>query len=85
MSRRAENKKPLRCTGTGPPSLQDVKIYFSQKGMPECEAVNFFRFYEKKKWKNKNGPILTCWKNIAYRWIGAVIQGQPLLFDRRIH
>jgi len=32
---------------TMPPSIQDVKIYFSQKGMPDREAEHFFLFYEK--------------------------------------
>lgn len=68
-----------------PPSIRDVKIYFSQKGMPDYEAENFYQFYEKNHWKSKNGFVFKDWKNIAYRWIAAVVQNQPLLFDRRIH
>jgi len=73
------------CNENRPPSIRDVKIYFSQKGMPETEAVNFFQFYEKKQWKSKNEIFIKKWKDFAHRWIGSVIQDQPLLFDRRIH
>ena len=48
-------KKQTLFTHTMPPRIQDVKIYFSQKGMPDVEAEHFFLFYEKKQWKSKNG------------------------------
>jgi len=68
-----------------PPTIKEVKIYFSQKGMPESEAINFYRFNEKRKWKTKNEIFLKKWKDFAYRWIAAIMQDQKLLFDRRIH
>jgi hypothetical protein len=58
-------KKPSFFTSTMPPTIQDVKSYFGQKGMPDLEADHFFLFYEKKEWKSKNGNFLKSWKNIA--------------------
>lgn len=68
-----------------PPRIEDVKIYFSQKGMQDLEAEAFFIFYEKKGWKSKKGNYFRTWKNIAYQWIGTIVSNQPLLFDKRIH
>lgn len=68
-----------------PPTLRDVKIYFNQKGMPDCEAMNFYNFYEKRKWITHNGIHMAKWKEFAYRWIGTVVQNQPMLFNRHIH
>ena len=68
-----------------PPTKLDVIIYFNQKGMPECEAEAFYQFYEERHWTTKNGLFLNKWKDFAYRWIAAVVQDQPLFFDRRIH
>lgn len=68
-----------------PPSIQDVKIYFNQKGMPDFEACNFYQFYEKRKWKTKNGIFMSKWKDFAHRWIAAIVHDQPLLFDKPIN
>lgn len=68
-----------------PPTIEDVRIYFSQKGMPDSEAECFFLFYEKKKWRSSKGNLLTNWKPIAYRWIGSVIQDSPWLFNKAVH
>jgi len=72
-------------TSTMPPRIQEVKIYFSQKGMPEMEAEHFFLFYEKKQWKSKNGHFLKSWKKIAWTWIRGVLSGSPWLFSKSIH
>ena len=68
-----------------PPTIQDVQIYFSQKGMPDKEADHFFLFYEKKLWKSKKGQPLKSWKNIARSWIMSVLSVKPWLFDKSIH
>jgi len=70
---------------TMPPTIQDIKIYFSQKGMPDQEADHFFLFYEKKLWKSKKGQPLKSWKNIARSWIMSVLSVKPWLFDKSIH
>jgi hypothetical protein len=67
-----------------PPAIQDVKIYFSQKGMPEAEAVAFFQFQEKRKWAASEGNSLSEWKTSARRWIDGVIQNRPWLFQRSL-
>ena len=33
-----------------PPNIQDVKVYFAQKGIPEPEAEIFFLLQEKRQW-----------------------------------
>ena len=68
-----------------PPAIEEVKIYFLQRGIPEKEAEDFFLFYEKKKWTSKKGNFFKNWKNIAYKWIGTVLRNEPVLFDRLIH
>jgi hypothetical protein len=67
-----------------PPTIRDVKIYFSQKGMPETEAEAFFLFQEKRQWATNNGNSLSEWKSSARRWIDAVIQNSPWVFQRSL-
>lgn len=68
-----------------PPTIQEVKIYFNQKGISEKEAEEFFFFYEKKRWTSKNGNLFRSWKNIAYKWIAVILNQNPSLFNRQIH
>jgi len=68
-----------------PPRIEEVKVYFIQRGIPEKEAEDFFLFYEKKQWTSKNGNFFKSWKNIAYKWIGTVLRNKPVLFNRLIH
>jgi hypothetical protein len=77
--------KALPFTKSVPPRIQDVKIYFSQKGIPEAEAEAFFLVYEKRMWKSKKGNSLTNWKSLAYRWIASVLNDMPWLFNKGIH
>ena len=72
-------------TNDFPPRIEEVKIYFAQKGISEQEAEDFFLFYEKKHWTSKNGNFFKSWKNIAYKWIATVLQKEPFLFDRLVH
>jgi hypothetical protein len=72
-------------TEARPPTMRDVKIYFNQRGMPECEAQSFFKFYEKQKWSTQNAIRITKWKKFAHRWIGAVVQNQLALINRHVH
>ncbi|MFD2889009.1 hypothetical protein [Chitinophaga cymbidii] len=68
-----------------PPSIDEVRIYFSQKGLSAAEAECFFFFYEKKGWKNKNGASFKKWKHIAYHWIADVFKYEPWRFNKDIH
>ena len=68
-----------------PPTLEQVKIYFSQKGMNDKEAEHFFQMYQMKQWRNKKGNMITRWKNAAHSWIFSAIKAQPWLFNKKIH
>ncbi|WP_127127866.1 hypothetical protein [Pseudoflavitalea rhizosphaerae] len=68
-----------------PPRVEEVRIYFSQKGIEEAEANTFFLFYEKKQWKSKTGNFLKNWKSAAYQWVVSVWKEKPWLFDKTIH
>ena len=72
-------------TRSMPPSIEEVKIYFNQKGMPSMEAEHFFLFYEKKQWRSKGGNFLKSWKNIAWNWIKGVFSCEPWLFNKSVH
>jgi hypothetical protein len=67
-----------------PPRIEDVKIYFNQKGIPDQEAEAFFHFYERKLWKSKAGNYFKGWKAIAFRWIASILKTQPWLFTKNI-
>jgi hypothetical protein len=64
------------------PRLEEVKIYFLQKGIPEREAEDFFHVYENRHWTSKKGNFYRNWKTIAYRWVASVWKSNPLLFDK---
>jgi hypothetical protein len=68
-----------------PPRIEDVKIYFNQKGMPDQEAEAFFLHYEKRLWINRNGSYYKDWKKIARREIAAILRAQPWLFNRTVN
>jgi hypothetical protein len=52
-----------------PPTIQDVKTYFRNKGIAEEEAEIFFLLHEKRKWASRTGRSLQEWKSAARRWI----------------
>lgn len=64
-----------------PPTIQDVKIYFSQKGISEPEAETFFLFQEKRQWATRKGCSLLEWKRTARQWIAAILRDQSLFND----
>ncbi len=64
------------------PKLEEVRIYFLQKGIPAKEAEDFFSMYEYRNWKSKKGDFITNWKAIAYRWIASILKQSPLLFSK---
>lgn len=68
-----------------PPRIEDVIIYFSQRGLPIGEAECFFLFHEKKGWKSKTGNYFKSWRNIAYQWILGTLKDEPWRFDKNIH
>jgi hypothetical protein len=60
-----------------PPKIQEVRIYFNQKGVPEKEADNFYSFYEKREWKSRKGIALKKWNDVAREWT------QDILWQKR--
>lgn len=68
-----------------PPRIEEVKVYFNQRGVKECEAEAFFLFYEAKNWTSKRGNYLKNWKTIAYHWIWSIFRKDCQLFNRHIH
>ena len=69
--------KPQFFTDTmWPPTLAQVKMYFTAKGMNDREAEDFFQLYQLKQWRNKKGEMMKRWKNAAYSWIFSAVKGQ---------
>ena len=68
-----------------PPRIEEVKIYFNQKGLPEPEAEAFFMHYEKRLWVNRKGNPYKEWKTVARREISSLLKEQPWLFNRAIN
>lgn len=74
------NTLPYPC-----PDLEQVAIYFSQKGMNVQEAERFFAEYEGKHWQYSNGAPIIRWKQAARLWIADFLKKHPWLFDKHIH
>lgn len=49
------------------PTLEELKVYFKEKGQPQ-EAEKFFDFYESKGWKVGKNPMKK-WKSAANNWM----------------
>lgn len=45
-----------------PPSLDDVKNYFLEKGYSEVSAIRAFNYYEEGSWKDSKGNKVKNWK-----------------------
>jgi hypothetical protein len=67
------------------PTLREVRIYFSEKEMPENEADAFFTTQTKKYWTSKKGKPLSKWKAEAFKWIASVLKVRPWLYSRKVH
>ncbi|WP_188938292.1 hypothetical protein [Puia dinghuensis] len=57
-----------------PPSIEDVKGYFTEKGAPHREAEDFYHVYEKRHWTSRKGNFIINWKTVAFRWISSILQ-----------
>lgn len=65
-------KQKATSSGNGtclPPSLQFVRIYFGQKGLPAKAAEDFFRYHQAKEWRTERGAPIRNWKTVANNWI----------------
>ncbi len=54
-----------------PPDKASVIIWFIEKGSNEITALDFFRFYQLRKWHNTRGQIIKDWKMRAWEWLWA--------------
>jgi len=52
-----------------PPTIEEVRQHFTERGLTVLEAEIFFLFHEKRKWKSKAGRFYRTWKAPASRWI----------------
>jgi hypothetical protein len=56
-----------------PPTLEQVKSYFSAKGMNDREAEHFFQLYQLRQWRTSKGDLIKRWRNAAHCWIFSAI------------
>jgi hypothetical protein len=66
-----------------PPSVEEVRAYFDQRGLPAKEAECFFLFHEFKEWKNRKGEYLQNWKQFAQNWISSLLKHEPWRFNTK--
>ena len=57
-----------------PPPIEEVRMYFTQRGLIKEEAECFFLFHGFKGWKNRNGKYPKNWKLLAYAWINNILK-----------
>lgn len=62
---RHRDKKPA--VGFKKPSLEEVKLHFSQNEMPMAEAEKFFDHYESNGWRVGRNPMKS-WVSAASNW-----------------
>ncbi|HVU97767.1 MAG TPA: hypothetical protein VHE34_21230 [Puia sp.] len=67
-------------SGPIPPQFQEVRNYFTAKGISAREAEDFFLLHEKRHWRSSTGNPLKSWKPAAYKWIAGT--KRKLITDR---
>lgn len=56
-------------SGSIPPPLEHVKIYFDEKNFPAVEAEKFFNYFESNGWLVGGRAKMKDWKAAARNWI----------------
>jgi DNA-binding MarR family transcriptional regulator len=51
-----------------PPSLEEVKLYFREKGYREDVAIKAFEYYSSNDWKDKNDSPVKNWRLKMHVW-----------------
>ncbi len=66
-----EKKKndEVNASGSFPPTLEFVKIYFDEKGVSAIEAEKFFNYFESNGWLVGGRAKMKDWKAAARNWI----------------
>lgn len=62
------------------PSLEDIKKFFSGKGVDEPEARDFYYVYERRHWRKATGDYYRSWRVLASRWIFSVLRARATPF-----
>jgi hypothetical protein len=52
-----------------PPSMEHVRIYFSQKGLDYKQADFFYQLNQDCNWTDHKGQPVKNWKTLACDWI----------------
>ena len=60
-NKKRDNKKREK-KNFSPPSLDEVKIYFSENGYSEYSAIKAFNYYSTGDWKDSRGNQVKNWK-----------------------
>jgi hypothetical protein len=56
-------------SGSIPPPLEHVKIYFDEKNFPAVEAEKFFNYFESNGWLVGGRAKMKDWKAAACNWM----------------
>jgi len=68
VARHREKEKSENPTGKFvKPTLEEIKLHFSETGLPMAEAEKFFHYYESNGWKVGKNPMKS-WISAAANW-----------------
>ncbi|AWW33046.1 hypothetical protein DN752_04475 [Echinicola strongylocentroti] len=52
-----------------PPTLDEVKTFFTAKAVPVAEAEVFYYYYQSLDWHSESGMPIHNWKEAAEDWL----------------
>lgn len=55
--------------GEGPPQLNEVELFFTQKNYPTIEAQKFFNHYQSNGWLVGGKTPMKDWQSSAHKWM----------------
>ncbi|HEY4786646.1 MAG TPA: hypothetical protein VIH57_11380 [Bacteroidales bacterium] len=67
--RQKKKNEETNSSGSIPPPLEHVKIYFDEKNFPAVEAEKFFNYFESNGWLVGGRAKMKDWKAAARNWI----------------
>ena len=67
--RQKKKNEETNPSGSIPPPLEHVKIYFDEKNFPAVEAEKFFNYFESNGWLVGGRAKMKDWKAAARNWI----------------
>lgn len=63
--RKEKENKEKKTNEFIPPTLEDVKNYFKEKGYTEVSAIKFFEYYSAGNWHDSENKPIVAWKQKA--------------------